>query len=59
MTGAIAVLGEAILDLISDSDEVYQASPGGSPLKVAVTAARLGTPTYTRVDSRQIDSACF
>lgn len=46
MSGAIAVVGEAIVDLISDTGDTYLAVPGGSPLNVAVSSARLGEPTY-------------
>ena len=42
----LVVCGEAVLDLISDgSVSGYQARPGGSPVNVAVGAARLGVPT--------------
>jgi len=42
----LVVCGEAVLDLISDGSAAgYQARPGGSPVNVAVGAARLGTPT--------------
>lgn len=42
----LIVCGEAVLDLISDGSAAgYQAHPGGSPVNVAVGAARLGIPT--------------
>ncbi len=42
----LVVCGEALVDLISDgSPSGYLARPGGSPLNVAVGAARLGVPT--------------
>jgi len=42
----LVVCGEAVLDLVSDgSPHGYQALPGGSPVNVAVGAARLGVPT--------------
>lgn len=39
----ITVIGEALVDLVGDGT-VYRASPGGSPLNVAVGLARLGVP---------------
>ncbi|MGI8626951.1 MAG: carbohydrate kinase family protein [Geodermatophilaceae bacterium] len=42
----LVVCGEAVLDLISDGSPTgYRARPGGSPVNVAVGAARLGLPT--------------
>ena len=45
----VVALGEALIDLIGDLDAsgevAYRARPGGSPMNVAVAAARLGTPT--------------
>lgn len=42
----LVVCGEALVDLISDGSPAgYVARPGGSPLNVAVGAARLGVPT--------------
>lgn len=42
----LVVCGEAVLDLISGGSPAdYQARPGGSPVNVAVGAARLGLPT--------------
>ncbi len=42
----LVVCGEALVDLISDgSPAAYVARPGGSPLNVAVGAARLGVHT--------------
>lgn len=45
-TAAVAVVGEALIDLIPvDVHDCYQAVPGGSPANVAVGLARLGVPT--------------
>lgn len=42
----LVVCGEAVLDLISDGSTTgYRARPGGSPVNVAVGAARLGLST--------------
>jgi fructokinase len=41
----IAVLGEAVVDLVEQDEQVYRAHPGGSPLNVAVGLGRLGRPT--------------
>ncbi|HEX9228163.1 MAG TPA: carbohydrate kinase [Arthrobacter sp.] len=43
----VVVIGESLVDIISDprQPESVQAHPGGSPLNVAVGAARLGLPT--------------
>ena len=45
----VVALGEALIDLIGEVDAsgelAYRARPGGSPMNVAVAAARLGTPT--------------
>jgi fructokinase len=45
----VVALGEALIDLIGEEDAsgevAYRARPGGSPMNVAVAAARLGTPT--------------
>jgi fructokinase len=43
----VVVIGESLVDIISDplQPEAVQAHPGGSPLNVAVGAARLGLPT--------------
>lgn len=42
----LVVCGEAVLDLISDGSPAgFQARPGGSPVNVAVGAARLGLST--------------
>ncbi|MEU8268026.1 carbohydrate kinase [Sphaerisporangium sp. NPDC049002] len=38
----LAVVGEAVIDLIQDDDGRYTAHTGGSPLNVAVGLARLG-----------------
>lgn len=41
----LTVVGEALLDLVTDGDaQVFNARPGGSPANVAVGLARLGTP---------------
>jgi fructokinase len=43
--GAVAVVGEALIDLVPrDPDGLYQAVPGGSPANVAVGLARLQVP---------------
>jgi fructokinase len=43
--GAVAVVGEALIDLVPrDQDGLYQAVPGGSPANVAVGLARLQVP---------------
>ena len=36
----IAILGEAIIDLIPDPDHGYKPYPGGSPYNVAIALAR-------------------
>ena len=42
----ITVIGEALIDLVPTSDDtMVRALPGGSPLNIAVGAARLGYPT--------------
>ncbi len=45
----VVALGESLIDLIGEVDAsgevAYHARPGGSPMNVAVAAARLGTPT--------------
>ncbi len=46
--GAIAVCGEALVDLVGQPDgtqALFRAHPGGSPANVAVGLARLGVPT--------------
>jgi fructokinase len=44
--GTIAVLGEALIDLVeTGDDEPRLARPGGSPYNVAIGLARLGRPT--------------
>lgn len=40
----LTVLGEAVVDLVADSDRRFTAHPGGSPLNVAVGLGRLGQP---------------
>jgi len=42
--GVIAVLGEAVVDLVEQGSGLYRAQPGGSPLNVAVGLGRLGRP---------------
>lgn len=37
---AIAVLGEALIDLVASGDQSYRAHPGGSPFNVAIGLAR-------------------
>jgi fructokinase len=45
--GMIAVIGEALIDLVeADDDEPRLARPGGSPYNVALGLARLGQPAY-------------
>lgn len=39
---AVAVLGEALVDLVGDGDRTFVARPGGSPANIAVAVARLG-----------------
>ncbi|MFI5915774.1 carbohydrate kinase [Dactylosporangium sp. NPDC051541] len=41
---SIAVLGEAVADLVERADGAFLAHPGGSPLNVAVALARLDQP---------------
>jgi fructokinase len=41
----IAVLGEAVVDLVDQGGGLYRAHPGGSPLNVAVGLGRLGRAT--------------
>jgi fructokinase len=41
----IAVLGEAVVDLVDQGGGLYQAHPGGSPLNVAVGLGRLDRAT--------------
>lgn len=44
--GTIAVLGEALIDLVETGDDAPRlARPGGSPYNVAIGLARLGRPT--------------
>ncbi len=46
MRAVLQVIGEALIDLVDTGDRTtFRALPGGSPLNVAVTAARLGVPT--------------
>jgi fructokinase len=42
----IFVAGEALIDLVADTDGRYRPIPGGSPANVAVGLARLGVPTH-------------
>ncbi len=45
--GAIAVIGEALIDLVeTGDDEPRLARPGGSPYNVALGLARLGQPAH-------------
>ncbi len=41
----IAVVGEALIDLVADADGRVAARPGGGPYNTARTLARLGMPT--------------
>lgn len=46
MTGAVAVAGEVVMDLVAAGPGgPYRALPGGGPANVAVGLARLGVPT--------------
>lgn len=45
MSSPLLVVGEALIDVVLRSDGSRREHPGGSPLNVAVTAARLGAPT--------------
>ncbi|MBY5160914.1 carbohydrate kinase family protein [Salsipaludibacter albus] len=38
----VAVLGEALVDLMGDGDRTFRAAPGGSPANIAVALGRLG-----------------
>jgi fructokinase len=40
----IAVIGEALIDLVADSDGRFAARPGGAPFNTARTIGRLGAP---------------
>jgi fructokinase len=42
MNDQIVVIGEALIDLIQQSDASYQAKPGGAPANVSIALARLG-----------------
>ena len=41
----LTVIGEALVDVVHSNDAPMHAYPGGSPLNVAVGAARLGHKT--------------
>ncbi|UCR89136.1 carbohydrate kinase family protein [Mycetocola spongiae] len=41
----VAVVGEALIDLIQESDGRYRATPGGAPANVAIALTRLGQNT--------------
>lgn len=43
MSKKIAVIGEALMDLIAQPDGSYQAKTGGAPANVSIALARLGT----------------
>ena len=43
MNDRIVVIGEALIDLIQQSDGRYEAKPGGAPANVSIALARLGT----------------
>ena len=43
MSTNIVVVGEALIDLIQQSDGSYQAKTGGAPANVSIALARLGT----------------
>ena len=42
----VAVVGEALMDLVPADGGLFQAAPGGSPANVAVGLARLDVPVY-------------
>lgn len=42
---AVAVLGEALVDLLPDGERDFHAAEGGSPANIAVAVARLGHPS--------------
>ena len=42
MNDRIVVIGEALIDLIQQTDGSYQAKPGGAPASVSIALARLG-----------------
>ncbi len=41
----VAVLGEALIDLLPDGERDFHAAEGGSPANIAVAVARLGHPS--------------
>lgn len=43
--GRVAVLGEALIDLLPEGADRFRARPGGSPANVALALARLGVGT--------------
>ena len=43
---SVVVVGEALVDIVIRADGTEVAAPGGSPMNVAVTLARLGVPTH-------------
>lgn len=43
---SVIVIGEALVDIMIRLDGTTVATPGGSPMNVAVTLARLGLPTH-------------
>ncbi|MEV4970809.1 PfkB family carbohydrate kinase [Streptomyces scopuliridis] len=47
-SGAVLVMGEALIDLVPvpDEPELYRAQPGGAPANVAAGLARLATPSW-------------
>jgi fructokinase len=45
---AAVVIGETVMDLIADPAATGSATPGGSPLNVAVGLARLAVPVQIR-----------
>jgi fructokinase len=42
----VVVIGEALVDIVIRPDGTKVATPGASPMKVAVTLARLGVPAH-------------
>ena len=42
----VAVLGEALMDLLPRGEREFHAAEGGAPANVATAIARLGHPTW-------------
>lgn len=45
LPSSVTVIGEALIDLIPEGTESFQARPGGSPFNTAIGLARLGVKT--------------